>query len=301
MKKSLDFICIGAAKSGTDTLFELIRNHPRIYIPPDKEVPFFSDDDVYNSGVSKYMKTFFSKVDDKTLVGTVTPQYMSASPHYTREEVCRRIHQKMPDVKIIVMLRHPVMRTFSHYKMRRRLGYAISDPFDVAVDKLVSQDKGKPGDAKIETISFVTSEYGQTLSNYYKLFPKKNILVLYTDDLRKDPSGLIKRVFKLLGIDAKYTPEDVNQRSNVGGGSKIKYMSPGFLRKVPYFYALWRKIPKSFRDKVYMRVTRWNIKPDNEKLDPSSPAYKKLVDYYAPDIKKLEKLTGKKVPWKDWS
>ncbi len=47
MSKKLDFICIGAPKAATSTLFELIEGHPGIYVPPAKEVPFFNDDDLY--------------------------------------------------------------------------------------------------------------------------------------------------------------------------------------------------------------------------------------------------------------
>ena len=50
MPKGLDFIVIGAQKAGTTSLFEHLREHPKLYLPPGKERPFFSHDEVYAKG-----------------------------------------------------------------------------------------------------------------------------------------------------------------------------------------------------------------------------------------------------------
>jgi hypothetical protein len=61
VKRTLDFLVTGAHKAGTTSLFEYLRTHPRLYLPPGKERPFFSNDDVYARGWDDYLaKTFFA-------------------------------------------------------------------------------------------------------------------------------------------------------------------------------------------------------------------------------------------------
>ena len=60
MKQSLDFIVIGAQKSGTTALFEYLRHHPELYLPSGKEAPFFSHDSEWNDGWAEYVRRYFA-------------------------------------------------------------------------------------------------------------------------------------------------------------------------------------------------------------------------------------------------
>ena len=301
MKDTLDFICIGATKAATTTLFDLIKDHPQIYIPSDKELPFFSDDSIYKKGWNWYMKSFFSEAKETDVSGTITPQYMTGIGKATPELISNRLHRQLPGAKLIVLLRNPVERSYSHYKMHWRNSY-IKEPFDMAVERLLRSDIEKERkNLSPKNIFFLSSEYGRILKSYYSKFPKENILVLYAENLKKDPAEVLRQVFSFLEVDSKYKPENINRQSHKGGKAKIKYLSPAYLQKMPPVNFLWRKlVPVKFRKKIFMKITRWNIKSDNDRLDPDSEIYNKLIKYFESDIKLLELETGAKVPWKEW-
>lgn len=301
MKTSLDFICIGAAKSATTTLYELIKEHPELSIPKAKEVPYFSDDKVYRLGIEKYMKAHFSHAREDTLWGTITPQYMIGQGEVTPGEVARRINKDMPEVKIIALLRHPIERSFSHYRMLRRNGHETRS-FNNAVNDILSGKTHLAGYDDRDSDYIAASRYGEILSAYYSHFPKKNILILPTDDLQYDPAGTLTAVFDFLGVDNTYKPAELRQTSRKGGSRpRIKYLTPGFLYSLPYVKPIWRnRVPQPIRKRIEYAINLWNTIPDNEKLDRDSDVFKKLVSYFQDDIRRLSELTGKQPYWADW-
>jgi hypothetical protein len=75
----LHFLVIGAAKSGTTTLFELLRQHPQLYLPPGKEDPFFSRATSFENGWDAYVRRSFAAAPAASLCGTATPEYMAGT------------------------------------------------------------------------------------------------------------------------------------------------------------------------------------------------------------------------------
>lgn len=301
--KKVDFICIGAPKSATSTLFELIEGHPDIYVPPAKEVPFFNDDELFEKGWKWYMQTFFKDAQKNQVIGTMTPQYMSGNGFNTSEKIADRIHRQLPKVKIIALLRHPIERSFSQHKMHNRYGY-ISDSFDDSVNSLLKKDLDKEHREINHTNMFLfASEYGRILSHYYSLFPSENILVLYTDDFEKNPKDTLRTLFSFLNVNSTYVPDDVGRRSHVGSGkAKIAFLTPGFLKKHPFLNSLWRNlVPIKLRKKLFMWITRWNIKKDDTRLDNQGRAYKQLKQYFKEDVELLENVSQTTTPWDEWS
>ena len=113
-----DFLIIGAARSGTTSLYEYLIQHSSIHSAVGKEVYFF--DKKYNKGInwyrsffpSKFSKIIISSLQKKSfLTGEATPRYLF-HPHSPK-----RVHQVIPNVKLIVLLRNPIDRAYSHYQM----------------------------------------------------------------------------------------------------------------------------------------------------------------------------------------
>jgi len=198
-QKELDFIVIGAAKSATTTLYELIKSHPQIFIPAAKEVPFFSDSKTYKKGVASYIKSYFSGANPEKLWGTVTPQYMLGQGDTNPEIVAGRIHKSLSDVKLIALLRDPAERAFSHYKMQLQRGYAKLSFEELVEQTLENPDKLR-ANTKPEDSFIFGSEYGRILGYYYSLFPRKNILLLTTEELRKSPEDVVREICTFIGI-----------------------------------------------------------------------------------------------------
>ncbi len=102
-----NFIIVGAMKSGTSTLRDLLTLRDDVFLPPG-EVHFFSDDEKYARGMDWYA-SLFATAQTAVAVGEKTPTY-SYLP-----ECAVRIHQHLPDVKLVWLFRDPVARTYSHY------------------------------------------------------------------------------------------------------------------------------------------------------------------------------------------
>jgi len=110
-----NLICPGAAKSGTTTLYDLLRQHPDVLMSSKKEANFFVQN--YQKGKEWYEKLYFSGWKDEKIIGDITPSYMSF------KYVAKRIHDMLGNgIKFIFLLRNPVTRAYSHYWMTRRNG-----------------------------------------------------------------------------------------------------------------------------------------------------------------------------------
>ena len=108
--KSLpDFLIVGAQKAGTTSCYLYLREHPQIQMYCPKEVQFFSFN--YHKGKNWYTShaPLSSVIKQNTLLGEASPYYL-LHPHTPR-----RIHELIPSVKLIVLLRNPTTRAISHY------------------------------------------------------------------------------------------------------------------------------------------------------------------------------------------
>ena len=134
--KHPDFLVIGAQKAGTTSLFSLLSKHPNTYLPPGKEVRFFSSDLLYAKGAEWYFRENFRAAKPTDVTGEVSPQYMC------HDKVPGRIKELLPNIKFIVILRHPLKRAFSHYQMSVRRGQENRDFVEAFAHSL--SDRNRP-------------------------------------------------------------------------------------------------------------------------------------------------------------
>lgn len=190
----VNFIGIGAQKCGTSWLDACLREHPEIYMFPEKEAHFF--DSVNNLSTSDIYEACFHETDEK-IVGEITPSYI-----FYRK--CHElIYQYNPNVKLIAILRDPTERAISQYKMEMARGSI--EPNEGIWD---SFERGLPLYGPIRERGL----YQQQLDLYYSLFDRDQILVLDYDDIAKSPEKLIKTVFEFLDVDSSFIPSKLNKR-----------------------------------------------------------------------------------------
>lgn len=102
----IDFICIGANKSGTTWLYEMVRQHPEICVSKVKEPHFYSHN--YDKGYEWYFNLWKTEINQKT--GEFSTTYFNSVL------ALDRIVKDNPDVKIVLLLRDPLSRAYSHLK-----------------------------------------------------------------------------------------------------------------------------------------------------------------------------------------
>lgn len=303
----LDFLVIGAHKSGTTTLWHQLRGHPELALPAAKEAPYFSDDRLYVLGMKRYLRVFFGEPEHGSLLGTVTPQYMSGGRSIDVPGVASRIGRELPNVKLIALLRDPVERAVSHYRMSVRRGdeHRGLEPAlhqqlaagALAAARLAPRDVAPPdvrGHVFATSRYVVNGEYGRILAAYRRHFPASQMLVLLTAELDRDPDGLLGRVLAFLEVDDAWRPEDIHARHLVGG-DRVR-LGPEDMRSLRK--ALLSALPDTPGSAFDHTLNEWNTLPDPAPaIEPADDLRARLRRHFAADAAKLEELFGLRVPW----
>ncbi len=244
-------------KAGTTSLFEYLRTHPGLYLPPAKDLPFFSHDNVYRRGWEAYARAAFDKAPDDRLRGTVTPQYMGV-PRWSAETVelakahpggvvPERISRLFPQIRLVALLRDPIARAISHYWFSVRHGLERRSLSDALRESLSGSCLSSARRVPTHTNSYVAlGEYGRLLEAYLSRFSRSQLFVGSTETLAGDPKGLLGDVWRFLGVDDSHAPENIGLRYHVGGPSRRlpvnPWRLPSAIRATPLRYA-WAAIP----------------------------------------------------------
>ena len=210
------FLGIGTQKGGTTSLYRLLKPHPEIFLPNNKEVHYFTKH--YALGEAWYIHHFEAAAPGQ-LRGEITPYYLF------HEAAPSRIQDLRPDMRLIALLRDPVERSLSHYfhSCRMRLEYR---PLEEALAAEMQRLSGsvplilQPGGTHTghQEHSYVArSRYDQQLQRYFARFGRNNLLVLRSEDLFECSQTSLKALSDFLGI-APFSPDTVAPNANRGEG-----------------------------------------------------------------------------------
>ncbi len=278
-----NFICIGAQKAGTTTLADIISRHPDIYIPPVKETKFFLFDEDYQKGKTFYDSYFKGKSNQKA-VGEVDPDYLLFP--YTAQRIADTLGK---DIRIIVVLRNPADRAYSHYLMTKKKGL---EPFDF--EKALEAESGRKQNLKEQKIYAYLERgyYGMQIEAFLKVFPKENFLFLtFEDDLIQNTELTIERVQKFLNVPVQVL--DLNVHSNEAGEA-VNETLRDLVRRPNFAKRLLKAVlpSKEFRKSIRKFFIRKNLqKATAPKIDAATK--KRIIEtYFIHDIQLTESITG---------
>lgn len=218
-RKLPDFIIIGTQKGGTSSLFYYLRQHPDVKASTAKEVHYF--DLNYNKGLNWY-KSFFPLKSNTKITGEASPYYLF-HPH-----VPARIKKDIPNVKLIVMLRDPAKRAFSHYKMERRNGQDPLSTFEEAIEK--EYERTHEETVKLNNNPFYKSIphrkfayaarglYYEQINNWLKYFDKSQFYFIKAEEFYANPQHEFNEVCKFLNLETVSNIDFSNRNEGAGGG-----------------------------------------------------------------------------------
>ena len=275
------FFIIGAPKAGTTSLHHYLDQHPEIQMSAIKEPQFFSGPPngiPYKMGqidrLDRYEELFDASVRIK---GESTAEY-AVSPR--RAGVPERIKELVPEAKFIYLVRNPVPRTISNYKMmvalkgeRRSLREALGDFSD------------------LRSLYISPSLYASQLELYLRHFPENRVLVIDQSDLLSDRLATLREVFSFLEVDPNIDSTGFDE----------ELLTSQQWRAYPEGYAdfmarsiapRFRWIPEGLRQSVRGTVERLLWPPIDTELDDSLRA--RLEERFAPEAARLRDLTGKR-------
>jgi len=206
----IDFIIAGTQKGGTTALDDYFRTHQNICMADKKEVHFFDEDRYFEKkspNYSKYHK-YFSPNDYSQVIGEATPIYM-----YWNKAI-ERIHVYNPQIKLIIILRNPIDRAFSHWNMERDKGRESRTFLKAILDE--DSKINSPNYSQNKILSYLDrGHYSQQIKNIYNYFNKNQLLILRSEDLLENPDNTLLNIAEFLSIppfDPVYHKE-VNSRS----------------------------------------------------------------------------------------
>lgn len=207
-----NFLIIGVLKSGTTSLYKDIIRHPSIYPCLVKEPNYFNihyfDRSLawyhvcFSSSWKKFYQTKIKKKEFITGEASATYYYSSHTP--------KRVKQLLPKVRMIILLRNPVDRAFSWYKAAVVNGHeklTFEETLEEEEERSKKEYHRMINDEKYFSESYFWRAYLDQgiyidkIKNWFEFFPKKQFLVLNSDDLLKNPSQVCKNVFEFLELE----------------------------------------------------------------------------------------------------
>ena len=227
-----DFLIIGAAKSATTTLYAYLEQSPHVAWSLRKEAFFFNQ--TFHWGLNWYRAFFPLKstiarqaveTGGNILTGEGSPDYLF-HPH-----AARRVHETLPDIKLVVILRNPVDRAFSFYKhqiMRTNEPLSFEEAVDAEEGRLQGELERMERDERYASFNRQHYSYKargcymDQLDRWLEHFPREQLLVQITDDLHRDPQRAVSELTEFLNLP----PIEVQVPKRTHAGVKLDPMEP---------------------------------------------------------------------------
>ncbi|MEJ2378343.1 MAG: sulfotransferase [Pseudolabrys sp.] len=203
--KKPNFFLLGAAKSGTSTLYHCLKQHPEIFMSTVKEPTFFNEGYQQVTDPISYFALFEGATTEKVL-GEASHVYMS------NPRVSPVLRGLFPDARFLVVLRNPAERAFSLYHHMRRHGHEYIGSFEAA---LAAEDR-RYASARFRErcpqyfynfMYFRSGEYGHQLQRYFEYFPKEQFHIIRMDAMINNYEDTVRKIFQFLAIADDFIPE----------------------------------------------------------------------------------------------
>ncbi|WP_411875879.1 sulfotransferase family protein [Vulcanococcus limneticus] len=199
------FIGLGTQKGGTTSLQRLLADHPGLFLPPVKEVQFFS---LHHGRGAEWYSRHYAGASPHQLCGDITPYYLF------HPAVPERLQRALPQARLVVLLRDPVERALSGLFHSIRLGLEPLPP-----EQALAAEAGRLAGAEGQLLAGLAehhshqvhsylsrSRYEQQLARYEALFPAEQLLILRSEDFFSDPEPLWRQLLAFLELDAVPLP-----------------------------------------------------------------------------------------------
>lgn len=288
-----DFVIIGAQKAASTLLLRSLRQHPQAWLPY-KEDPYFRDPVYDESALDSFSEQFAGHTELR--LGFKCPDYLG------RPEVPTRLHKILSEPDVIVCLRNPVQRALSAYFWKVRWGLIPVEPAEQGLIRVLDGDYRDLDPSVGDILDW--GLYHQHLSRYLEYFPREKILILFDDDLRRDPEAVMRDTHEFLGIAPNVIPTGLDVKQNPGiyslerlrfGQRRSKHMSQWdparTYHSIPYPKS---RVKRAYTDVIagldrYVLARRYS----NDKPALSPELSKRLWEFYADDVKALQVLVDR--------
>lgn len=202
-----NFFIAGAARGGTTSMWQYLRQHPDIHMPPVfewKEPSYYCE--LYGMRDRNAYLALFANAGSRKMVGE------ASGPYLTSPDSPGRIRAEIPDARFIIMLRNPAERAFSKFKWMCENGYEKCETFEEALRAEVETRKDNVwfmknnGQYYHNFLYFNSGLYAGQVKRFYDTFGQDRVLVIIFEDFARDTLHWVRQAYAFLGVDASFTP-----------------------------------------------------------------------------------------------
>jgi hypothetical protein len=293
-----NFIMIGAAKCGSTSLYNYLRQHPDIYMCPKEDANFFA----LEGGVVKlYMPPLSEKIGRKWVqdLNEYTALFEAASAERAIGESsniylnisrsAERIQHYCPDARIMAILRNPIDRAFSNFLHLLGMGLEPNQDFDEA---LKAEEKRVRDGWHPMWFYKQTGHYHTLLKPYFKRFDRDRIRIFLYDDLQRDPVSLVQSVYKFLNVDERFRP-DVSEVHKATGIPGNKLMHKFLTERNPLKSFVKMLVPDRLRKGYRANVAKKLVQRNLVKPTLSAEVRHELIIEFRDEVLGLQELIGR--------
>lgn len=290
-----NLLILGAAKSGTSSLYRYLSEHPDIFMSPFKEPTFFvwadRDYDIQGPGVERvgrgmiddlhsYLE-LFSNSRNERIRGEASTGYLHTPG------VAERIRHYVPEAKLMAILRNPVDRAYSAFLHARRNGFEPISDFEQAVEAEPERVKNRWIGLTLYT---TVGMYAEQLERYLAVFPSEQIRVYLYEDLVRDPIPLTQDAFRFLEVDDTF---ESNVATRYNAGRSVRSPRLHLFLKISRLSSFGRRVLPRRTARLFLRLIDERPK---EQLQPT--LRQRLTAVFETDVSRLSRQLGRDLsPW----
>ncbi len=244
-----NFLVIGAQKSGTTSLINYLSVHPEIYVPEDKEVSLFYEDEEYNKRFINFpYHNHYRRYNGQRFAGNAPVNIL-----FFAETTAKNIFKFNPNMKLIAILRNPIERAYSAYWYNIRCGLETKS-FDIAIKR--EKDITDNG-TFLQKCNFTYISHGyyyEQLCLFLSIFSKENLLVVLYDDFKINPKLVLNEITNFLSLHQNYLNNSIFKKYNAASKPKIKWFTNMVYNKnvIKNIYNI--SIPISLRNRIHYSI-----------------------------------------------
>ena len=286
MEKWPNFFIVGAAKAGTTSLYEILKDFPEIYMCPYKEPNYFNKKSMEDDHPlpkfrteEKYLK-LFENVTNQKIIGEAS--------HYLKDsDAPNLIHQVSPKAKILISLRDPVERAYSQYLMLFSRGLSSASFRQEIEYELQNGSNPHQWGIKMDV-----GLYSKHIKKYLKVFGHEQVKIIIFEEFIKNTKETLEEILKFLELDTtlsnfsakKHNPYKTSRgpiAQQIRNSKKIK------------------QIARALMPESILKLANY-ILLDKSKPEMSEKDREALIKFYKDDVEQLKLLLGRKLPWKNF-
>lgn len=293
-----NFLIFGVQKAGTTSVYNYLKQHPQVYTSPVKETEFMSCESARNPelltdedklGLTKggrqkivtieRYEALFEQAGDAIARGEASPNYL-----FAHQQAVPNIQTYTPNAKLIAILRNPVERAYSDYLMSLR--QVVGNRKSLAEQVETS---GKTSHTLLKGL------YYEGTRHFLDAFGPEQVKIFLFDDLRKDSAGLMRELYKFIGVDSRFEA-NTQQQSQTAEVPKNSTINRLLRTKNPLrtgaAKVLRAVVSEDHRQKLRSQLIAANSQ-GKEKLPLTNKERQLLEDYYREDILQLQTLLNR--------